>query len=137
MIRSCLLALLGLCLATSVQAKKGDTKATLIEGTMTRAEVAKVIKAGPQRFIASLRVEPHIVEGKFVGYRLAGVTNDGPLVNSQSVLPGDVIISVNREPLERPAQFMRAWEVAKSAQTIEVLLLRGTQRLLYRWKLLP
>ena len=136
MIRMCLLTLLGLCIATAAYAKK-DGKATLIEGTMTRAEVAKVIEAGPQRFIASLRVEPHIVKGKFIGYRLAGVTTDGPLVNSQSVLPGDIIMSVNREPLERPDQFMRAWEVAKSASVIEVLLLRGPQRLLYRWKILP
>ena len=137
MTRICLLVLLGLCFAGSAHGKKSDAKATLIEGTMTRAEVAKVIEAGPQRFIASLRVEPHIVSGKFIGYRLSGVTTDGPLVNSQSVLPGDIIISVNREPLERPEQFMRAWEVAKSAPNLEVLLLRGTQRLLYRWKLIP
>lgn len=137
MTRICLILLLGMGLTTWAQAKKGEPKATLIEAKMTRAEVAKVIEAGPQRFIASLRVEPHSVGGKFIGYRLSGVTTDGPLVNSQSVLPGDIIISVNREPLERPDQFMRAWEVAKGADVIEVLLLRGPQRLLYRWTLIP
>jgi type II secretory pathway component PulC len=137
MIRICLLGALGLFLVLPAQGKKSEPKATLIEGTMTRAAVAKVIEAGPQRFIASVRVEPYTVKGKFIGYRLVGVAADGPLINSQSVFPGDVIISVNHEPLERPDQFMRAWEVAKSATALEILLLRGTQRLLYRWKLTP
>jgi type II secretory pathway component PulC len=137
MIRICLLTALGLLLFLPAQGKKSEPKATLIEGTMARGTVAKVIEAGPQRFIASVRVEPHTIKGKFIGYRLVGVATDGPLVNSQSVLPGDVIISVNHEPLERPDQFMRAWEVAKSANTLQILLLRGTQRLLYRWKLTP
>lgn len=109
-------------------------EARVVESELSRAEIQKVFDRGPQRFIAGLQVDPHLVKGKFVGFRIAGFTADGPLVNSRSVLPGDVVLRVNREPLERPEQFMRAWEVAQKADRLEVLLLRGTERILYRWK---
>lgn len=119
--------------------KKAEAKAeaVLLEGELERARLKQVLDRGPQRFIASLQVAAHLEGKRFVGFRIEGFAPDSPLVNSRAVQPGDVILKVNREPLERPDQFMRAWEVVGSADTLEVELLRAGQRLLYRWTLLP
>ncbi|MCA9540944.1 MAG: hypothetical protein KC620_18720, partial [Myxococcales bacterium] len=119
MIVRALLAALLLAAPASLRAAapKAD-EAVLVEGALARSEVRSVIERGPQRFIASLRVAAHLEKGRFVGFRIEGFAADAPMVNSQSVQPGDVILSVNREPLERPEQFMRAWEVVKEADTL-------------------
>lgn len=109
----------------------------MIEGQLSRTTVSKVMERGPQRFVAGMRVSAHLVEGRFVGFRIDGFTSDGPLVNSRHILPGDVVLRVNAEPIERPEQFMRAWDVVRDADTLDVLLLRGGQQLRYHWKLVP
>ena len=76
-------------------------------------------------------------QGRFVGYRLVGVAADSPMASSQNIRPGDIIVSVNKESLERPEQFMRAWDVIRDASSLDVLILREKQRYLYRWKLIP
>lgn len=116
------------------QGKK--TEAILLEGELERARLKKVLEQGPQKFIASLRLAPHMNGKRFVGFRIDGFAPDSPLVNGGAVQPGDVVLRVNREPVERPDQFMRAWEVVGGADTLEVELLRGTQRYLYRYTLI-
>ena len=39
--------------------------------------------------------------------------------------------------LERPDQFMRAWEALAKAKRLDVRVLRGDARLHYRWTLVP
>lgn len=117
--------------------EKAEEQAIVLEGELERSRVKAVIDKGAQRFIASLRVAPHMRGKRFAGFRIEGFAPDSPLVNSAAIRPGDVVVKVNREPVERPDQFMRAWEVVGAADSLEVEVLRGTQRYLYRWKLLP
>ena len=113
------------------------SKPVVIENTMTRAEFEAVHRKGPQRFIATVRVDPVMKKGRFVGYRLVGVSADSPMASSQNIRPGDIVVSVNKESLERPEQFMRAWDVIRDAQSLDIMILRSNQRYLYRWKLIP
>lgn len=122
---------------TAAHAQPAQSRAVLIDGELDRARVQAVIDKGPQQFIASLRVSPHLVKGRFKGFRIDAFTPDSPLINSRSIQPGDVIQRVNREPVERPEQFMRAWELVAKANTLEVLLLRGNQQYQYTWTLRP
>ncbi len=122
--------------APPAAAQKKKTEAILLEGELERAVVERVLAGGPQKFIASLRLAPHMNGKRFVGFRIDGFAADSPLVNGGAVQPGDVVLRVNREPVERPDQFMRAWEVVGGADRLEVELLRGTQRYLYRWTLI-
>ena len=108
-----------------------------IEGQLSRSLVKQVMERGPQRFIAGVRVSAHLVEGRFVGFRIDGFSADGPLVNGRHILPGDVVVRVNREPIERPEQFMRAWDVVQGAEALDVELIRGGQQLRYVWKIIP
>ena len=109
----------------------------IVERTLSRMEFSQVMEKGPQRFIATMHVDPHLVKGRFVGWRIGGFAPNSGLVNSQSILAGDVIIAVNDEPLERPEQFMRAWEVVRNASAITVKLIRGKKRMVYRWTIKP
>jgi len=120
----------------SAAAEPAGTRAILLEGELERAALKRVLAKGPQRFIASLRVAPYMKGKRFMGFRIEGFAPDSPLVNGGAVQPGDVVLKVNREPVERPDQFMRAWEVVEGADALEVELLRGTQRYLYRWTLI-
>ena len=129
--------LVGLVLLGSAEATPATGPAKVIEGHLDRTTLKKVMERGPQRFVAGVRVSPHLVKGRFVGFRIDGFTAEGPLVNGRAILPGDVVLSVNREPIERPEQFMRAWDVVRDADTLDVLLIRRGQRLNYRWKIVP
>lgn len=108
-----------------------------IENTMARADYQKVISQGPQKMIASIQVAPHSIKGRFVGFKLVQVLAHSPLATSQTIVVGDVILSVNGHSLERPDQFMRAWEDLSKAKGLEVHLLRGDKRVHYRWSFLP
>ena len=79
-----------------------STKPIIIENTMTRTAFQAAHSKGPQRFIATVRVDPVMEQGRFVGYRLVGVAADSPMASSQNIRPGDIIVSVNKESLERP-----------------------------------
>jgi len=108
-----------------------------IENTMPLADYQKVISQGPQKMIAGLEVVPHSLKGRFVGFKLVRILAHSPLANSQLILVGDVILSVNDHALERPDQFMRAWEALAKAKRLDVRVLRGDVRLHYRWTLVP
>ena len=109
----------------------------MIEKTLSRLEFNQAIESGPQRFIASLHLDHFMAKGRFLGWRIRGFAPNSGLANSQSILAGDIIVAVNDEPLERPEQFMRAWEVARNATELRVTLIRGKSRLVYRWKIQP
>ena len=103
---------------------------------MARSVLDGVIAKGPQRLIATLRIEPYLIKGRFIGYLISGLTPDSPLLDGDGVRPGDIVLSVNQKPLERPEQFMRAWEAVGKAKVLEVVVLRGSEKIRYRWKLL-
>ena len=115
----------------------GQTNETVIETQLQRSDLTALIKQGPQALIASVDVNPHSVKGRFVGYKIVGAKASSLMANSQTVQVGDVILSVNGHSLERPDQFMRAWEGLGKKKQITVAVLRGVQRIVFRWNLTP
>ncbi|MEZ4475081.1 MAG: hypothetical protein R3F60_30680 [bacterium] len=109
----------------------------VLAGSIPRAQLEAVVAAGPQRFIASVRVVPAMDGGRFLGFQLAGVQAGSPLEGSENVRIGDVVVTVNGMPVERPDQFMKAWGGLKKAERIDVKLLRGATPLTYRWTVGP
>lgn len=109
----------------------------VMSSTLPRAAFEAVMAGGPQRVVAAVDVQPALVGRRFVGFRLVRIRPEGVLRDCTSLLPGDVIVSVNRESLERPEQFMRAWEVVQNAGAIEVEVERQGRRFLHRWTLTP
>lgn len=106
-------------------------------GSVQRATVQAVVKAGAQPFIASVRVAPVMEGARFRGFRLVGIAPGSPLEGSENVRLGDVVVAVNGMAVERPDQFMKAWGSLAKAERIEVKLLRDDQPLVYRWTVGP
>ena len=106
-----------------------------IDSTLPRALFEAALARGPQRIVASVEVRPSLEGGRFIGFQIVRFMTDGDLRDCTSLLPGDVVVTVNREALERPEQFMRAWEVVKTAPVLEIEVIRGGQHLVYRWKI--
>jgi type II secretory pathway component PulC len=111
--------------------------ARLVEDSVGRAEAEAVFAQGPHAVVAALAVEPAFERKRFVGFRILRVASRSPFAGRDGVRPGDVVMRVNGEPLERPDQFMRAWEVARAAAVIEVRLRRAGEDLRMRWRLDP
>jgi len=103
------------------------------QGPLQRAAVDEVLLQGPQRFVRRLRLSPALVAGKFVGHRLDEIPRDDPVLGAVDLHPGDIIVGVNGMPLERPEQFMAAWEALKAADQIRIEYLRGGRALVLRW----
>ncbi|MCB9523308.1 MAG: hypothetical protein H6702_07975 [Myxococcales bacterium] len=110
----------------------------VFEGKLKKGEVQAVFARGPQPFVAALRVKAAFDgAGRFAGFRLVFIKRESPLYGSASVGPGDVITGINGLPIERPEQFMSAWEKARDADTLEIDVLRGDTPVRYRWTLVP
>lgn len=105
------------------------------QGPLQRAAVDEVLLQGPQRFIRRIRLSPATVAGKFVGHRVDDIARDDPILGTVDIHPGDVIVGVNGMPLERPDQFMAAWEGLKEADELRLEFLRGGRALVLRWEI--
>ncbi|MBU0549954.1 hypothetical protein KKF91_20350 [Myxococcota bacterium] len=133
-----LFVLLSVCgLSVAAEPKAAPALDVTAQGEISRAELLKTLDGGPQPFIASIGVAAHLEGGRFVGFKLTHFNPDSPLVNNAFIRRGDVILTVNQEPLERPEQFMRAWEVVRAAQALDVVLLRDGQKRRFRWTITP
>ncbi|MFN3201795.1 MAG: hypothetical protein ACE366_25550 [Bradymonadia bacterium] len=105
--------------------------------TLKRGVLDKAIAQGPQRLIASIDVQPHMVGGQFVGHQVVAFRRDGLLAGCRQIKAGDVLIAVNGESLARPSQFMHAWGTLAEAEAIKVELMRGDQPMVLTWKIVP
>jgi len=111
--------------------------ARVVENQLKQSVLEQVLDVGPQRFISSLRVDPAFDGKRFVGYRLIGFTPDSPVAAGRSVVSGDIIVAVNGLSLERPDQFMKAWQSLRGKPHLDILIRRGNERILFRWVILP
>ena len=95
-------------------------------GPPTRAEIDATIARGLGVFLQSVRLEPVVRAGRFVGFELRAA-DDLPLwqASGVDVRVGDVIIRVNGMRIERPEQAMWAFEQLRIARELRLDVLRG------------
>lgn len=106
-------------------------------GQISKAQLAQTVAKGPQQFIAGLQVRPVMQGKRFRGFELTGIRPQSPLAGSVHIRPGDVIISVNGAPVERPDQFMKLWDALPTAKQVDVKLRRAGHAMVYRWTITP
>lgn len=96
-----------------------DTPITELE----RAKVAAAIDAGFGAFLQRVEVEASLKEGRFEGFRIVrfAVPEDWRGVG---LLVGDVITSINDQPIERPEQAHAVFVSLRTAKVLEVSYLR-------------
>lgn len=113
-----------------------DTTA-VIDDTVARDKVEAVFARGPQFIAASIQVAPAFENKRFLGFRIVSFTRGSVFADSMGLRPGDIVMRVNNEPIERPEMFMRAWEVARQAPVIEVRVMREGEVIRHRWRVSP
>lgn len=97
------------------------------EGTIERAELDAVLEQGLGRFLQYVSTEPHLEDGRFVGFRFRELR--GAFFAGIDLAPGDTLLSVNGAPIERPEQALRVWNELRVASELTLdVLHEGQQR---------
>lgn len=91
------------------------------QGAIERAALEQVLAGGLGRFLQHVSTEPHLEEGRFVGFRVTRLV--APYFEGVDLREGDTLVSVNGLPIERPEQALQAWDGLRVASelTLEVL----------------
>jgi hypothetical protein len=99
------------------------------EGTIARGELDAVLAGGLGRFLSNVLTEPHLEEGRFVGFRLTELRS--PFFEGVDLRAGDTLLSVNGLPIERPEEAMQVWSGLRVASelTLEVMREGETRQL--------
>ncbi|MEE9384497.1 MAG: PDZ domain-containing protein, partial [Nannocystaceae bacterium] len=97
-------------------------------GTIFRSELVRATHDGrPGYLLAQLGPEPHRPHGRFQGWVITRVFPDDPALcaNLCDLRVGDVILTVNGSPLERPEQLSKLVAALPHLDRLEVRSLRG------------
>ena len=92
-------------------------------GTVTRAELDRVLAAGQGKFLSTVEVKARVVDEAFGGWEVVR----SPYADVD-LKPGDVILAVNGRALEHPLDFNLLWEDLRKADAITVEVDRGGER---------
>jgi hypothetical protein len=126
-----LLLTLGGCGGSTTPAETAAVPAPVVEapaeppqprraGTITRAELLPVLEGGLGRFLGGVGTEPQVESGRFVGWRITHFFPEDPRFTDIALRPGDVVTSVNAQPIERPEQAFRVWDGLRVASELVV-----------------
>jgi len=96
------------------------------EGTIARARLDDVLARGIGRFLQHVETEPHLDEGRFVGFRVTELRSE--IFEGVDLQPGDTLLSVNGLPIERPEEAMQVWNALRVASELTVEYLREGER---------
>lgn len=105
-------------------------------GEISRAELDRVLDAGPGQFLQVVRVEPSFDGNRFLGWvilafvpadRFAGV----------DLRPGDLVVSVNGQMVARPEQLQAVWEDLRQASEVVIEARRDGQPFELRFQVTP
>ena len=97
-------------------------------GTIERARLVAVLDAGPPMFLRQLEVNAKMSGDRFVGWELVQLVDlTGPLVDVD-VVPGDVLLAINGQPVSRPDQLQRVWDSLRTANAVTAQMWRGNTK---------
>ncbi|HET9620585.1 MAG TPA: hypothetical protein VFP84_04390 [Kofleriaceae bacterium] len=98
-------------------------------GTVARARLLAVLDAGLGNFLRQVEVAPRQRGERFVGWQVVQVLDPSGPLHDLDVMPGDVLLSVNGQPLARPEQAQAMWDSLRAANEVTAQLWRGPAKL--------
>ena len=111
-----------------VQGSGGSALAADVQaGTISRAVLKAELDRGIGRFLQHVRVQAALSRGHFVGWRLVSLFAKRPDVRVQVLAPGDVLLRVNGQSVERPDDVKAVWESLANAKEIVLDIERDGQ----------
>lgn len=97
----------------------------VVEGVdIPRPVLLAVLSAGVGRFLQSVQLEPALARGRFVGWRLVRVF-DAAQSGNGGLRPGDTVIRINGQSIERPEQFKNVWDSLATESLLVLQIERG------------
>lgn len=97
------------------------------EPVIRRAALDEVLDQGLGAFLGRVSTEPSMDGNHFVGFRLTAL-RDESLFLGVDLQPGDVILSVNGQSIERPDDAFTAWTGLRVASELTLAVLRDGER---------
>lgn len=97
------------------------------EGVIRRAVLDEVLEAGLGRFLQRVGTEPDLRDGRFVGFRVVEL-RDEALFTGVDLSPGDTVVAVNGQGIERPEHAYTVWTGLRVASELSLVVLRGDER---------
>lgn len=85
------------------------------KGEIPRADLDRVLEAGPGRLLARVEVKASVTGGRFIGWEV--VRNPWADID---LVAGDVVLSVNGRTLEHPLELKVLWDDLRKANAIAV-----------------
>ena len=103
--------------------------ATAVQGAeIPRGALLAVLSGGVGRFLQKVRAEPHLVNGRFIGWRLIQLFQPDPSRPPSPTLQlGDTVLRVNGQSIERPEQFKNVWDSLATASELILDIQRNGQ----------
>ena len=95
---------------------------------VTTSELGAVVAGGPGRLLSYVRVSPAFRSSRFLGHRIEELLTDDPRFRAPHLRKGDVILRINGFRVERPEQYIKAFESLKGAREISFDLFRDEKR---------
>jgi S1-C subfamily serine protease len=93
---------------------------------IARRDLMPVLSAGLGAFWSRTEVKPSLASGRFRGWQIVALHWEGTRLADVDLQPGDVVMSVNGQPIERPEQAQACWESLTMARELRVSFERGT-----------
>jgi type II secretory pathway component PulC len=109
----------------------------LRRGTISRAHLVAVLDAGPATFLRQLEVAPRLAGDRFVGWQLVQLIDHGSPLHDLDLVPGDILLAINGQPLSRPEQLQAVWDSLRMANEVTALMSRGNGKLELRFAIEP
>jgi type II secretory pathway component PulC len=87
-------------------------------GVIPRAALQSELAKGIGRFLQQVRTQPVVARRRFVGWRLLTLFPDRSDIRVAVLKPGDLVLRINGESVERPEDFKAVWDSLASASEL-------------------
>jgi len=114
--------------ATSAEAAPAALPPSFDAGEIRRDKLMAVLAAGPGRFLQRVKVKKASdAQGRFAGWQIVQLF-PGEADAASVIIPGDTLIRVNGQSVERPEQFKNVWDsLALSSELVLTVRRSGQQ----------
>lgn len=94
-------------------------------GEISRGTLTAVLAGGVGRFLQRLRAEPRLERGHFIGWHLLSFADGDATLRSGVLQPGDTVMRVNGQSIERPEQFKNVWDSMSTSSDLVLQVQRA------------
>ena len=101
--------------------------------TIERDDLNDVLARGPSWLIQQVTVRPVLMDRRFYGFQLVELFPESPELQNLPIKVGDIVQQANGISIERPDQFMKAWQSLGSADYLSLRVIRDGRPMQITW----